>query len=385
MSKRDYYEVLEVEKNAAEADIKKAYRKMAMKYHPDRNPDDKEAEAKFKEVNEAYQVLSDKQQRASYDQFGHAGAGHGGAGGFGGFGGFGGQAGAQGFGDVFGDIFGDIFGGGARGGRPSGPTRGSDLSYRMDITLEEAVKGVTKQVDIPTWVQCGECKGNGAEKGTKPTTCPDCKGSGQTQMRQGMFVVQQPCATCRGRGEIINKPCKSCRGQGRTQQTRKLNVKIPAGVDTGDQIRLSGEGEAGLYGGPTGDLFVEIRVLPHAVFKREGGNLLSEVPISITMAALGGDIEIPTLDGRVSLKIPAGTQTGKVFRLRGKGVKPLRGTQVGDLFCHAVVETPTDLSSEQQELLEKFATSLKNDGVDHNPKATSWFLSVKRFFETLKG
>lgn len=374
MSKRDYYEVLNVQKGASEQEIKKAYRRVAMKCHPDRNPGDKEAEEKFKEASEAYEVLSNQEKRAAYDQYGHAGV-DGQAGGFGGgAGGFGGGN----FSDIFGDVFGDIFGGG--GGRAqSGPRRGADLSYTMELTLEEAVKGVSKKIRIPTLAECETCDGTGAKKGTSATTCGTCNGTGQVRMQQGFFTVQQPCPTCRGRGKVITDPCPSCYGQGRVEKEKTLSVTIPAGVDTGDRIRLSGEGEAGPEGGPAGDLYVQVSVREHNIFHRDGKNLYCEVPISFTDAALGGELEVPTLEGRVKLKVPAETQTGKLFRMRGKGVKPVRGGSVGDLLCRVVVETPVKLSEEQKELLRQLQESF--EGGDHSPRKTSWFDGVKSFFD----
>jgi molecular chaperone DnaJ len=375
MSKRDYYEVLGLSKDADEKEVKKAYRRMAMKFHPDRNPDDKEADGKFKEVNEAYEVLSDSQKKQAYDQFGHAGVD--GQGGFGGQGGHG-----QGnFSDIFGDVFGDIFGGsGQRGGR-SNVQRGSDLKYNMELTLEEAVRGIEKSIRVPTLTNCEPCSGSGAKKGTTPTTCSTCGGSGQVRMQQGFFAVQQTCPTCSGAGKIIKDPCTSCYGRGVKEETKTLNVKIPPGVDTGDRIRLSGEGEAGRNGGPAGDLYVEVHVKRHNIFERDDANLHCEVPISFAEAALGGELEVPTLDGRVKLKIPAETQTGKLFRLRGKGVKPVRGHSVGDLLCRVVVETPVHLTAKQKELLREFQES--TGGKKHSPKSKGWFDGVKKFFDEI--
>jgi molecular chaperone DnaJ len=370
MTKKDYYEVLQVSRNASEADLKKAYRRLAMKYHPDRNPGDKEAEAKFKELGEAYEVLSDSRKRSAYDQFGHAGVDPSMGGG------------PQGFdiGDIFGDIsdiFGDIFGGG--GG--SRAQRGSDLVYNLELSLEEAVHGKTIEIKVPTWVSCAECSGSGAKKGSGPTTCKSCNGMGQVRMQRGFFTVQQTCPDCHGRGSIISNPCPHCRGQGRIQQYKKLSVKIPPGVDTGDRIRLSGEGEAGMYGAPPGDLYVQIHLKEHPLFSRDGIDLHCEVPIDFVVAALGGELEVPTLDGKVMLKIPAETQSGKLFRLRGKGVQSAHSGRQGDLFCRVVVETPINLSSEQKDLLRQFAASLTQGGNKHNPKSKSWFDGVKRFFE----
>lgn len=374
MSKRDYYEILGVSKDADAATLKKAYRKLAMKYHPDRNPDDKDADAKFKEATEAYEVLGDAQKRQMYDQYGHAGV-DGQAGG-----GYGGGAGGS-FSDIFGDVFGDIFGGGGRGGSRGGPQRGSDLRYTMELTLEEAVRGVEKKIRIPTLTACTTCDGTGAKSGTKPKTCTTCHGQGQIRMQQGFFAVQQTCPSCRGQGTIIEDPCSSCHGRGVKEETKTLSVKIPAGVDTGDRIRLAGEGEAGAMGGPAGDLYVQVSVREHNLFHRDGRNLYCDVPISIVDAALGGELEVPTLDGRVKLKIPAETQSGKLFRLRGKGVTPVRGGPAGDLLCRVQVETPVNLSSEQKELLMKFQASLT--GEKHSPQKKSWFEGVKKFFEEI--
>jgi molecular chaperone DnaJ len=378
MSKRDYYEVLSVAKNATKDELKKAYRRLAMKHHPDRNADNPEAEEKFKEAKEAYDVLNDDQKRAAYDQFGHAGVDQS----AGGHGGFGGGQGGAGFGDAFGDIFGDIFGGG-RGGGGQQSNRGSDLRYNLDISLEEAVSGTTVKVKVPTFVSCKPCNGSGAKKGSKPTTCSTCGGHGQVRMQQGFFSIQQTCPTCNGRGEMISDPCPSCRGQGRVQETKTLSAKIPAGVDVGDRIRLGGEGEAGENGGPAGDLYIQINVKSHPIFERDGANLYCEVPVSFVTAALGGELDAPTLDGRVKLKIPAETQTGKMFRLRGKGVKPVRGGAVGDLFCKVAVETPVHLSNKQKEMLREFEETLQNNG-KHNPKAHGWVGKVKNFFDEMK-
>lgn len=377
--KRDYYEVLGVSRDANEADLKKAYRKLAMKYHPDRNPDDKDAEQKFKEINEAYGVLSDKEQKARYDQFGHAGVGGAGSGGFGG-----GPGGAGfDFGDMFGDIFGDIFGGGGGGRRQQRQRRGADLSYTITITLEEAVAGVTKQITIPTWVSCDQCDGSGAKKGTKPKTCHTCHGSGHVQLQQGFLSIQQPCQTCRGAGQVIEEPCRFCSSQGRVKDQKTLSVKIPAGVDNGDQIRLTGEGEFGGQGGVPGDLYVQIQVKAHAIFKREGADLYCQIPLSFATAALGGEIHVPSIDGKCKLKIPAGTQSGKMFRLRGKGVKTVRSRGIGDLLCEVMVETPVNLTKSQKEILENFEESIAKDSDKHNPKASNWFKSIKTFFENI--
>ncbi len=375
MSKRDYYEVLGIQKNASEAEIKKAYRRLAMKYHPDRNTGEKaaEAEARFKEAKEAYEVLSDAQKRAAYDQFGHAGV----DGGMGG-GGFGG--GGASFSDIFGDVFGDIFGGGRGGGRQQA-YRGADLRYNLELSLEDAVFGTSVKIKVPTWVQCDSCGGSGARKGSSPTTCRTCHGAGQVRMQQGFFSVQQTCPSCHGRGTVIEDPCPVCRGQGRVQETKTLSVKVPPGVDTGDRIRLGGEGEAGENGGPPGDLYVQVSVREHPIFTRDDANLYCEMPISFTTAALGGETEVPTLDGKVSLKIPEGTQTGKMFRLRGKGVKPVRGGPQGDLICRVVVETPVKLTAEQRRLIEELDRSLAGGGSKHSPNAHGWLDKVKGFFK----
>ena len=371
MAKRDYYKVLEVARNASEADIKKAYRRLAMKYHPDRNPDDKEAEERFKEAKEAYEVLTDAQKRAIYDQHGHDGidaARQGGGGG-----------GGADFGDIFGEVFGDIVGGGRRGGR-SQVFRGADLRYELELELPQAVFGYTTEIEIPRLMECETCNGSGAAKGHSPVTCEQCQGSGQMRISQGFFQLQQPCNRCRGTGRIVKNPCDTCLGQGRIRRTRKLSVKVPAGVSTGDRIRLGGEGEAGRNGGPPGDLYIEMNVKPHPIFEREGDDLSCEVPVSFATAVLGGAVNVPTLEGEVSLKIPTETQSGRVFRLRDKGVKPVRGGERGDLFCRVVVETPVNLSAEQRELLKKFDQSLRSDGRGHTPREEGFFEGVKRFF-----
>ncbi|MBD2859298.1 molecular chaperone DnaJ [Spongiibacter sp. KMU-158] len=374
MSKRDYYEILGVERSSDEKEIKKAYRRIAMKNHPDRNPDDPKAEDIFKEATEAYEVLTDKEKRAAYDRFGHEGVGAG-AGGFGGGGG-------AGFSDIFGDVFGDIFGGGG-GQRQRGPQPGADLRYTLEIDLEQAVKGTTAKIRIPTLVACNTCDGSGAKKGSSPTTCSTCNGVGQVRMQQGFFAVQQTCPACRGNGKIISDPCGDCRGQGRIEETKTLSVKVPPGVDTGDRIRLSGEGEASPNGGPAGDLYVQMSVKPHPIFQRDGKHLYCEVPISFTDAALGGELDVPTLDGRVKLKIPAETQTGKSFRLRGKGITPVRGGTTGDLICKTVVETPVKLNKRQKELLEELQVSLGGSD-EHAPRKKGWFEGVKTFFDDMK-
>ncbi|MBI6527805.1 molecular chaperone DnaJ [Proteus vulgaris] len=377
MAKRDFYEVLGLSKNADEKEIKRAYKRLAMKYHPDRNQGDKESESKFKEIKEAYEVLSDAQKRAAYDQYGHAAFEQGGFGGQGG-GGFGGGAD---FGDIFGDVFGDIFGGGRRQQRAS---RGSDLQYNMDLTLEEAVRGVTKEIRIPTLETCDKCHGSGAKEGTSAETCSTCHGAGQVHLRQGFFTVQQACPTCHGRGKVIKEPCSKCHGDGRVERYKTLSVKIPAGVDTGDRIRLSGEGEAGENGAPAGDLYVQVHVRQHHIFERDGNNLYCEVPINFAIAALGGEIEVPTLDGRVKLKIPAETQTGKMFRMKGKGVKSVRSSTVGDLMCRVVVETPVKLNEKQKELMEQLGESFGGkSGEKNTPRSKSFLDGVKKFFDDL--
>ena len=371
MSKRDYYEVLGVDRGAADGDLKKAYRRLAMKFHPDRNPDDPDAEERFKEASEAYEILSDPERRRAYDQFGHAGVDPS----------QGGGAGFEGnFSDIFGDVFGDIFGGGRRGG---GPGRGADLRYNLHLELEQAVHGDTVEIRIPVLSSCDDCAGSGAAPGTTPVTCPDCGGSGQIRVSQGFFSLQQTCPRCRGQGQIVTDPCRSCGGSGRQERQKTLSVKIPAGVDTGDRIRLTGEGEAGMAGGPAGDLYVQVEVKDHPIFVREGRHLYCEVPISFADAALGGDLEVPTLDGRVKLKIPAETQTGKVFRLRGKGVTQVRGGGVGDLLCKVVVETPVKLTDRQRELFEELRGTLQGND-RHSPKEKSWFDGVKDFIDGLK-
>lgn len=379
MAKRDYYEVLGVAKDAGDPEIKKAYRRLAMKHHPDRNEGDTDAEARFKEAKEAYDVLSNADKRAAYDRYGHDGVRGMGAGGPGGPGGFGG---ADGFSDIFGDVFGDIFGGGGRRGR-SNVFRGSDLRYELRLDLERAVAGDSVTIEIPTQVSCSKCDGSGAKKGSKPSKCTTCDGVGQVRMQQGFFSIQQGCPACKGSGTIITDPCDECHGQGRISKHKKLSVKVPAGVDSGDRIRLTGEGEAGQNGGPAGDLYVEIRINPHKIFERDGADLSCEIPVSVATAALGGEVELPTLNGQVSLKVPAGTQSGKVFRLRGKGVTTVRDHRNGDLFARVVVETPINLTTEQQELLRKFETLVHSGGEKHNPRTGGWLDSVKRFFERI--
>ena len=381
MAKKDYYEVLGLKKGASENDIKRAYKRLASKHHPDKNQGSKEAEEKFKEINEAYEVLGDDQKRAAYDQYGHAAFEQGG-----GAGGFGGGFGGADFGDMFGDIFGDIFGGGGGGGGRGRQrvVRGEDLRYDLEITLEEAVKGITKDIQINTLVHCDSCGGSGAEKGSKVETCPHCHGSGRIRRQQGFFVSESICPTCHGSGKKIEKPCRSCHGEGRVHKKENLSVKIPAGVDTGNQLRLAGKGAAGENGAPAGDLYVVIHVREHNIFERDGNNLYCEVPISFATAALGGEIEVPTLDGRVKLKIPAETQTGKLFRMRGKGVASTRSGYAGDLICRIVVETPVNLTSEQKELLQKLEESLQGKDLSkHAPKSSGFLDGVKKFFDNL--
>jgi molecular chaperone DnaJ len=376
MSKRDYYEILGVNKNASEAEIKKAYRRLAMKYHPDRNTGDDAAKSEkmFKEAKEAYEVLADAQKRSAYDQFGHAGVdssmGGPGAGGFGG----------GNFSDIFGDVFGDIFSGGGRGGGARAH-RGADLRYNLQVALEDAVAGTTVKIRVPTMVKCKGCNGSGAKKGTRPKSCSTCGGHGQVRMQQGFFSVQQTCPTCRGKGSVIDDPCNVCHGSGRVQEHKTLSVKVPPGVDNGDRIRLAGEGEAGDSGGPAGDLYVQVVVKDHKIFSREENNLFCDVPIGFGTAALGGVLEVPTLTGKVKLKIPAGTQTGKMFRMRGKGVKPVRGGPIGDLICRVAVETPINLTDKQKDLIRQLDDSMLDGGKKHTPQSTTWLNGVKNFFE----
>jgi molecular chaperone DnaJ len=375
MAKRDFYEVLGVAKNANDEEIKKAYRKLAMKYHPDRNPGNQEAEEKFKEAKAAYEILSTPEKRAAYDRHGHAGVDPNMAGG-------GGGAGFSDFSDAFGDIFGEIFGGaGARRGGGSPVYRGADLRYNMEVTLEQAAAGMDTQVRVPSWDECGTCKGTGAKPGTKPQTCGTCGGAGVVRMQQGFFSVQQTCPRCHGTGKIIPEPCQTCDGVGRVKTNKTLEVKIPAGIDDGMRIRLSGKGEPGVNGGPSGDLYVEVRIKQHTVFNREGDNLHCEMPVSFVEAALGGEIEIPTLSGKAVFTIPEGTQTGKTFRLRGKGIKGVRSAYPGDLFCHVVVETPVRLTDRQKELLRELDSTMQADSQKHSPQAKSWMDKVKAFFE----
>src|SRR6266581_2245967 len=378
MPKRDYYSTLGVNRDASDEEIKKAYRKLAMKHHPDRNPDDKASEDKFKDAKEAYEVLSDPKKRAAYNQFGHAGVDPAAFGA--GARGFGGQEGFGGFADAFGDIFGEIFGnaGGARG-RGSGVFRGADLRYNLELSLEEAARGTEARIRIPAMEECATCHGSGAKAGTQAKTCPTCNGQGQVRVSQGFFSIQQTCPQCHGSGKIIPEPCASCGGAGRVRKHKTLSVKIPAGVDQDDRIRLSGEGEAGINGGPSGDLYVVVNLKPHAVFQRQNSDLHCDMPIGFATAALGGEIEIPTLDGHAKLKIPSETQTGQVFRLRGKGIKGVRSATHGDLYCHVSIETPVKLTARQRDLLREFEAINAQDPGAHNPRAKNWFDRVREF------
>lgn len=374
MAKEDYYELLGVARNASDTEVKKSFRRLAMKYHPDRNKDNPGSEEQFKKVKEAYDVLSDPQKRSAYDQFGHAGVdpSMGAAGGFG----FSGDN----FSDIFGDVFGDIFGGGRR---RSQAQRGADLRYNLELTLEEAVAGTEAKIRVPCWHSCSDCGGSGAKKGSGPVPCSTCQGHGAIRMQQGFFSVQQTCPACRGSGKQIKDPCRTCLGQGRTQDTKTLSVKIPAGVDSGDRIRLAGEGEAGERSGAPGDLYVQVTVKEHPIFTRDGANLYCEVPISFPTACLGGELDVPTLDGKVVLKIPPETQTGKLFRLRGKGVRPVRGGAQGDLLCRVQIETPVHLSRDQVDLIKSLDESLSGGGSRHSPQAQGWLDGVKQFFDKL--
>jgi len=383
MAKRDYYETLGVAKNASEEDIKKAYRKLAMKHHPDRNQGDdaKRAEEKFKEAKEAYEMLSDTQKRAAYDQYGHAGVDPN----MGGAGFRPGGEGMGGFAEAFGDIFGDIFGGGAAGGQRRGGGqqvfRGSDLSYAMEITLEEAAAGKETQIRIPAYETCETCKGSGAKPGTSPKVCGSCNGSGAVTMRQGFFSIQQTCPACRGAGKVIPEPCTACNGQGRIKKTKTLEVKIPAGINEGMRIRSAGNGEPGTNGGPPGDLYIEIRVKQHEIFERDGDDLHCTAPVSMITAALGGQVQVPTLTGKAEIELPEGTQHGKTFRLRGKGIKGLRSSYPGDLYCHVTVETPIKLTEHQRKLLKELEESFQKGGDKHSPNSKSWSDRVKDLFK----
>jgi molecular chaperone DnaJ len=372
-NKRDYYEVLGVNKDASDEEIKKSYRKLAMKHHPDRNPDSKDAEEKFKEAKEAYEMLSDAEKRRAYDAYGHAGV-HPQMGGGEGGPGFGG-----GFAEAFGDLFGDIFSGGGGRGR-SNVYRGADLRYNLEIALEQAARGTETKIRIPAMEECEVCHGSGAKPGTQPKTCSTCSGQGTVRLSQGFFSIQQTCPTCHGTGKQITDPCTACRGAGRVKKHKTLQVKIPAGIDEGDRIRLSGEGEAGVNGGPPGDLYVVIHLKEHSVFQREGDDLHCEMPVSFTLAALGGEIEIPTLDGHAKIKVPAETQSGQVFRLRGKGIKGVRSTYPGDLLCQVAIETPVKLTERQKELLRELEEINKHDGDRHSPRAKSFMAKMREFF-----
>jgi len=375
MAKRDFYEVLGVPKNASDEEIKKSYRKLAMKHHPDRNNGDgaKAAEEKFKEAKEAYEMLSDPQKRAAYDQHGHAGVDPNMRGGPG-------AEGFDGFSGAFGDIFGDIFGG-ARGQRNGRQVyRGADLSYAMEISLEEAAAGKESQIRIPSWDDCETCKGTGAKPGTSVKTCTTCHGQGQVQMRQGFFSVQQTCPHCHGSGKIIPEPCTACSGQGKIKKQKTLEIKIPAGIDDGQRIRSTGNGEPGQNGGPSGDLYIEVRLRKHDIFEREGDDLHCQVPVSMTTAALGGEIDVPTLQGKATIDLPEGTQSGKTFRLRGKGIKGVRSSYPGDLYCHVAVETPVKLTEHQRKLLKELDESFKKGGHKHSPNDKGWFEKAKSFF-----
>jgi molecular chaperone DnaJ len=386
MAKKDFYQILGVDKKSSADDLKKAYRKLAMQYHPDKNPGNKDAEQKFKEINEAYDVLKDDQKRAAYDRYGHAafesgmaGAGRGGAGG--GFSGFAG--GAAGFSDIFEEMFGDFMGGGARSGGRDSARRGQDISLEMEVTLEDAFKGKDTPIKVPTWQGCQGCQGSGAEKGTKADTCDTCKGSGRIRAQQGFFTVERTCSTCNGAGQTIKTPCKTCGGSGRTRKEKNLQVAIPAGIEDGTRIRLSGEGEAGLRGGPPGDLYVFLNIKPHRFFQREGANLYCRVPVPIVTVALGGSIEVPTIEGkRMKVQIPAGTQTGQQFRVKGRGMSVLRSPNRGDLFVEVAVETPVNLTKKQKELLEEFGGNVSDSKT--NPQSSSFFDKVKELWEDLK-
>ena len=376
MSEQDLYQTLGIEKNSSDADIKRAYRKLAMKYHPDRNPDDSAAEQKFKSIQKAYAVLSDKQKRAAYDQFGHAGVNP--QGGMGG-----GFNTGDAFNDIFGDVFGDIFGGGRGQARRSTAQRGSDLRYQVNLTLEQAVFGDKINVEIPSYNQCDSCTGSGAKEGTSATRCIKCDGRGAVRVQQGFFTLQQTCPECRGSGETIKDPCTICSGSGRKRTNRTIAIKIPAGVDNADRIRLSGEGEAGIKGGPSGDLYVDVTIKKHDIFEREGNHLICTIPISFGKAVLGGTVEVPTIDGAVNLSIPSETQSGKTFRLKGKGIKSYRENFFGDLYCTVQVETPVSLTDEQKEILRQFDRSVNDSNTDHRPNKKTWTDSVSDFFKRI--
>ena len=374
MSKQDFYQTLGIAKNSTDAEIKKAYRRQAMKHHPDRNPGNKTSEQKFKEAKEAYEVLSDPQKRSTYDQFGHAGmntqSGMGG-----------GFNPGDSFNDIFGDMFGDIFG--SRRGQRSNIQRGSDLRYNLTLDLEQAVFGDTIKIKIPSLTTCSPCKGSGAKTGTSRATCQKCDGRGNVRVQQGFFTLQQTCPACRGTGQTIPFPCADCNGSGRVQKNRTISIKIPSGVDNNDRIRLSNEGEAGINGGPAGDLYVDITVREHSIFTREGSNLFCNVPTSYSTAVLGGVVKVPTIDGAVNLTIPSETQSGKVFRLKGKGITSYRDTRIGDLYCKLQIETPVNLNSKQKSLLKQFEESINSSSKNHRPHKSSWKKSVKQFFDRL--
>lgn len=377
MAQADYYEVLGISKSASDSEIKTAHRRKAMKCHPDRNPDNPEAEAEFKQIQEAFEILKDPQKRAAYDQFGHAGVdGSAGQGGFGGGGGGG-----------FGDIFDEIFGGG-RGGRGGGggsrAFRGNDLQYNLDLDLEQAVFGTTVDIRIPALRACKPCNGSGAKAGTTPETCGTCHGQGQVRIQQGFFAVQQDCPNCQGKGKVVKQPCGSCHGQGRVEESKTLEVKIPMGVDTGDRIRLSGEGEGGVNGGPAGDLYVQMELRQHDIFTRDGSDLRCTIPVRFSMTALGGEVEVPTLNGKVNLKVPSGSQSGKVFRMRGKGVKSVRDAFEGDLFCKIQIETPVNLTKEQKTLLRELDNTLIEGSAKHSPEQHGWGDKSTSFLDSVK-
>ena len=374
MSKQDFYQTLGIAKNSTDAEIKKAYRRQAMKHHPDRNPGNQASEQKFKEAKEAYEVLSDPQKRSTYDQFGHAGmntqSGMGG-----------GFNPGDSFNDIFGDMFGDIFG--SRRGQRSNIQRGSDLRYNLTLDLEQAVFGDTIKIKIPSLTTCSPCKGSGAKTGTSRATCQKCDGRGNVRVQQGFFTLQQTCPACRGTGQTIPFPCADCNGSGRVQKNRTISIKIPSGVDNDDRIRLSNEGEAGINGGPAGDLYVDVTVREHSIFTREGSNLFCNVPTSYSTVVLGGVVKVPTIDGAVNLTIPSETQSGKVFRLKGKGITSYRDTRIGDLYCKLQVETPVNLDSKQKSLLKQFEESINSSSKNHRPHKSSWKKSVKQFFNRL--
>jgi len=374
MSKQDFYQTLGIAKNSTDAEIKKAYRRLAMKHHPDRNPGNATSEQKFKEAKEAYEALSDPQKRSTYDQFGHAGmntqSGMGG-----------GFNPGDSFNDIFGDMFGDIFG--ARRGQRSNTQRGSDLRYNLTLDLEQAVFGDAIKIKIPSLTACTPCKGSGAKAGTSVAACQKCEGRGNVRVQQGFFTLQQTCPACRGTGQSIPYPCADCNGSGRVQKNRTISIKIPSGVDNDDRIRLSNEGEAGINGGPSGDLYVDITVKKHSIFTREGSNLFCNVPTSYSTAVLGGVVKVPTIDGAVNLTIPSETQSGKVFRLRNKGITSYRDTRIGDLYCKLQIETPVNLNSKQKSLLKQFEESINISSKNHRPHKSSWKKSVKQFFDRL--